>query len=458
MRRAIALVSLFVATGCAGPRPEPPSAASVSVPPSWRSQTEPITPVDALWWRGFGDPVLSTLVETALTHNVDIAIAASRVEEARAQFRLSQAQRLPDLTGAIGGGEQRSVDAFGRGVDQTAGQAQLSVSYDLDLFGRLAYVSAAARAAVLASEGARDTVRLAVAASTASGYITLRALDAQLVVLHDTLAARDNSLRLVRRRVEAGYAAAFELDQAEAEYRAAAQLIPTVELAITHQEDGLSLLLGDNPRAIERGAALSALAIPTVGAGLPADLLRRRPDIYQAEQQLVASDRSLDSARAAFLPSIQLNAAGGYVASTLLADPIGIFSLGGSMLAPIFDSGRLRAQQQGAAARRDQAAFAYRKAALIAFREVEDGLAGVSRTGEQEAELAAQRAALGRAFARASNRYREGYSPYLEQLDAQRSLLSAELALVQVRSDRLQSVISLYQALGGGWQQMSAKE
>jgi outer membrane protein TolC len=184
---------------------------------------------------------------------------------------------------------------------------------------------------------------------------------------------------------------------------------------------------------------------------LPADLLRRRPDIAQAERTLVAADRSLDSARAAFLPNLSLTGSAGVVLSTALSNPVGVFSLGGSVLAPLFDGGRLRAQADAAAARRDQAAFGYRRAALNAFREVDDSLAGVLRTGEQETALAGQRDALAAALRNAANRYRAGYSSYLDQLDTQRGLLGAELALVQARADRLNAYVGLYQALGGGW-------
>lgn len=330
----------------------------------------------------------------------------------------------------------------------------LCASYDTDLFGRLASASAAARETLLATEAARANVRLAVAASAASaagGYITLRGLDARLAVLRETLAARLAALTRIRRRAEAGYGALLDQRQAEADLHATEQLIPAAELAIRRQEDGLSLLLGENPQAIARGAELAALATPATPPGLPSTLLRRRPDIAQAERQLAAADRSLDAARAAFMPNVQLTTSGGEVASSLLKNDISVFSLGGSVLAPIFDSGRLRAQQGAAVARRDQAAFAYRKAALTAFKEVEDALAAADRTAQQEEDVAAQRAALADAYRLASNRYRAGYSPYLDQLEAQRGLLAADLQLVQVRTDRLNAAVALYQALGGGW-------
>lgn len=452
MRRSLAAAAISLAlAACAGPRPPAPTAAAVSAPGVWRDAPGVEAVADARWWANFSDPALAAVVERALANNTDIAVAAARVEEARAQYRLAEAQRLPNLFGAAGGGRQRGVSPFGAPQEQTAGQIGLQVTYDLDLFGRLSNASAAAREGLLATEAARDSVRLAVAAAAAGGYITLRSLDARLVVLRETLAQRDEALKIIRRRSDTGYGTQLDLRQAEADYRATEQAMPATELAIRRQEDGLSLLLGETPRAIERGVALAQIAEPAVPAGLPSTLLRRRPDIAVAERQLAAADRGLDAARAAFMPSIQLTASGGYVDSTLLPDEIGVFSLGGSVLAPILDAGRLRAQQDAVAARRDQAAFAYRRAALNAFREVEDALATITRTAEQERAALAQRAALAEAYRLATNRYRAGYSPYLDQLEAQRSLLATDLALVQVRADRLNAAVGLYQALGGGW-------
>jgi NodT family efflux transporter outer membrane factor (OMF) lipoprotein len=452
MKHALALLLALVLAACAGPRPSAPADSGVDAPAAWRTTPASTGTIDATWWRGFGDPILAQVVEKALQNNVDIALAAQRVEEARAQFRLADAQLTPSVVAVVEGARSRSLNAFGRPVIQSAGQASLELSYEIDLFGKLATASAAAKAALLATAAAHDTVQLAVAASAAGGYVSLRALDARLVLLHDTLEARAESLRVVRRRAETGYAATLDLQQAQAEYHATEQLIPATELAIRRQEDALSLLLGENPRAIERGAVLDTVGLPEVPASLPSALLRHRPDIAQAELQLVATDRSLDVARDAFLPTIRIGAALGAVDSTLIADPVRIFSVGGSILAPIFEGGRLHAQADAAAARRNQAAYAYRKAALTAFREVEDSLAAVERTAAQEDMIRAQRDALARVLTTATNRYRAGYSPYLEQLDAQRQLLSAELSRVQSRADRLAAIIGLYQSLGGGWQ------
>jgi multidrug efflux system outer membrane protein len=455
VRRLFAALAVSLLTACAGPRPESPPKAAVTPPPAWRTAPEaPPAAVSATWWEAFEDRVLTGIVDTALVNNVDIALAAERVAEARGQFHLAQARTLPDVVGAGGGGRDRDINpGFGVPEYQNAYGGEISISYDLDLFGRLADASGAARATLLSTEAAHDNVRLAVAATAASGYITLRALDARLAVLHSTLATRAGSLKIIRRRAEEGYSSQLDLAQAEADYQAAAELIPVSELAITLQEDGLSVLLGANPRAIERGVELDQLALPTVPAAMPSALLRRRPDIIAAEDRVVAADHSLDSARAAFMPDVQLSASRGLVGSSLLSvtSPQWIFALGGSLLAPIMDSGRLQAQQETVAALRNLAAFAYRKAALVAFQEVEDRLASVQRLHEEEAALVVHRGVLARTLTLATNRYRAGYSPYLDQLDAERDLLAVQLALVRSREDRLNALVGLYQALGGGW-------
>ena len=452
MRRAIIGVAATVSlAGCIGPRPEAPPAATVAPPPGWRTALGPGEPVQADWWQGFGDPVLTALVERALAGNVDLAIAVARVEEARGQFRLARAQRTPQVGGASPGTAGQSVSPFGTASDALGAQPAVQISYDLDLFGRLRQASRAAQAQLLASDGARDAVRLSVASSVATGYITLRALDRRLVVARETLASRAEALRIARRRAETGYTSNLELHQAEGEYHATEQLVPAAELAVARQENALSLLLGTSPGTIPRGVTLERLRAPAIPDGLPADLLRRRPDLYQAEQTLVATDRTLDSARAAILPNLALTGSAGVALSTALANPIGVFSIGASILSPIFDGGRLGAQADVATARRDQAAYAYRRAALVAFREVDDSLVGVRRSGEQAQALAAQRDALAAALRNASNRYRAGYSGYLDQLDSQRGLLTAELTLIQARADRLNAYVTLYQAMGGGW-------
>lgn len=450
-RRWAAALMALTASGCIGPRPAAPPETAVVPPPAWRTALGPGEPIRADWWSAFGDPVLTGLIGHALAANPDLGAAAARIEEARAQERLARAQLLPLVNATASGNEARALNPFGVATTNTAAQPAVTGRYDLDLFGRLRQADAATRAQLLATEGARDTVRLGIVSSVATGYVTLRALDARLGIARETLASRGDALRIARRRADTGYTSNLELHQAEAEYRATEQLVPQAELAIARQENALSVLVGGTPGPIARGLGLASLTAPPIPEGLPANLLRLRPDLFQAEQTLVAADRTLDSARAAMLPNVSLTGSAGVVLSTALANPVAVFSLGGSILAPIFDAGRLGAQADIAAARRDQAAFAYRRAALNAFRDVDDALAGVLRSGQQAQALAGQRDALAAALFNASERYRAGYSSYLEQLDAQRGLLAAELALVQAQADRLSAYVSLYQALGGGW-------
>jgi multidrug efflux system outer membrane protein len=229
-------------------------------------------------------------------------------------------------------------------------------------------------------------------------------------------------------------------------------LIPSLELGAAKTENGLSIVLGRMPGPIARGGAIDQHLLPDVPVSLPSALLRSRPDIASAEARLAATDHALDAARAAFLPDIRLAATGGFVGSTLVdASPIKVWSIGSSILAPLYSGGRLASQQDSATAQRDEAAFAYRKTALQAFREVEDNLAATAKYRQQYEALARERDILERAFKLATRRYREGYANYLDQLDAQRNLLSSELSLVQARLDRFNAAISLIQALGGGW-------
>jgi multidrug efflux system outer membrane protein len=445
--------------GCTIATPPVPQQAGVIPAPGWRTPVPAgatvAGPIAPSWWQGYDDPVLTALVERALANNSDIATAAARVREAAAMERQARAQLFPTVNAGATGAHSRSLTAFGTTAVSSSGEPQAQAAWQVDLFGRLADLRGAARDRYLASQAAHDAAALSIAAATASGYVTLRGLDARLLVAKDTLTARAEALRLARSRADAGYTSNLELTQAQSEYEATAQIIPQIERAIATQENGLSILLGESPHAIERGAVLSALAIPAVPDGLPADLLRRRPDIAQAEHLLAASDRNLSSQTKAYLPNVQLTGSAGILFATGLADPVELFSLGGSILAPIFDAGRAQASADAAAAQRDQAAFAYRGVVLTAFQEVENALVTLDRLDAEQVHVRAQRDALAEVLKHATNRYRAGYADYLTQLDAERGLLAAELALVQNETDRLTTSIALYRALGGGWRGQS---
>jgi NodT family efflux transporter outer membrane factor (OMF) lipoprotein len=456
MKYALAMLGVasaftVILAGCAGDRPDAPAAAALPTLAIWRTSVGRGDDASAKWWERFNDPQLTRVVEQALANNVDVALAASRVEEARARFRLARAQRFPDVNFALQGGREADVSPFGLQQYQTAGEGELLAVFDTDLFGRLAQANAAARAALLSSQASEANVRLAVAASSASAYLSLCEADGQLQILRDTLKARGESLKYAQSRSNSGYATALELKQAESEYHATEEMIPSTELAISQLEDGLSLLLGNPPQEIARHGDIQSITLPAVGVGVPSALLRRRPDVASAEQQLVAADHSLDSSRAAFMPELELTASGGFVASSIIPTPVKVFQLGGSILSPIFDSGRLRANEDVAIARRDAAAFEYRKVVLGAFREVDDALAAQDKLTEQEKAVIARRDSLAAALVFATNRYRAGYSSYLEQIDAERSLLSANLEVLQIHLQRLKIAVTLFEVSGGGY-------
>lgn len=417
MRGLLLTTSLVLMVGCASvtPRPEP----GVDAPAQWRTAVADTVPVEPQWWALFGDPVLTTLVEQALANNNDVAIAAARIREARAQEQVARSQLFPVVDAVVGASRSRTVSPFGTPAEATGVQPQVQVGYELDLFHRIDNQVEAARASAMGVEAAHSAAQLSVAAATAAGYLTLRALDARLEIAHTTASSRQEAVRIARARTTSGYTSQLELRQAEAELEATAALVPQLQLAVRRQENAINGLLGRAPADIARGLALGGIAPPPVPTALPSALARRRPDIAQAEANIAAADASLAATRAQFLPQIRLSASGGSVFSTLLPnDPITIWSVGGSILAPLFNAGRTRAQVRGAESRRDQAIYGYRRSVVAAFREVEDALDAVDRLQAQHARVAAQQQALAKVLRHARNRFDAGYSSYLEQLDA----------------------------------------
>ena len=457
MRRRASLLALTLALGgCLGERPPIPSAATVTPPAAWRTPVTGQAGIDSDWWRAFGDPNLDALVRRALANNADVYRAAATVAEARATLREAQATRGPEIDLQGLGGYTRQLEVIGP-ITTWGAEPEITIGYDLDLFGRLAKASAAARAQLLSTKASRDAVALGTASTTAAAYITLVGLDERLRIVRATVAARAEDLRIQQRLTDRGYSSQLELRQAEAEYRATQDLAPQLELSASQEEDALSVLLGAPPAGVQRGqSALKRLATPVIPADLPSDLLRRRPDIYAAEETVVAADRSLDASRAEMLPQFSLTGYAGGAFATVLPTPESIFLIGASALAPVFDSGRRHAKADVAAAQRDEAAFAYRGVALRAFQEVEDTLASIQRLEEQRKVLTAEVTAYAAALRISTERYQAGYAPYIDQIDAQRSLLSAQLSLAQVETDRLLAFVTLYRAMGGGWSQATS--
>jgi NodT family efflux transporter outer membrane factor (OMF) lipoprotein len=458
MRRCLAFGMAAVLLAACRIPVQPPPAPTLEVAPAWRGQAE-VGPnagaaAEAGWWRAFGAPALDALVARALANNTDIRSAHARLQEYQARIRAAGAAQDPSLTAGFTAGRARTIDPFGNPVDSTTIQGNLQAAYELDPFGRLAGTTQAARLDYASQQAAAEAAALSVAASTASGYLNLRGLDAQLALARATLQSREQSLALARRQFEVGYSSRLEVAQAEAEYRTTAAVVPQLERAITQQENALALLLGASPGPIARGTELAALHAPAIQPGLPSELLRRRPDIAQAERALAAADATLAVARDQMLPSLRLTASVGAYAHSLpdlLGSGTGLWSVGGSVLAPLFDAGRLRAQAEISASLRDRAVFAYEAVVRNAFAETENGLAAVRRLREQLEQAEARRVAASEVLRVAHNRYRNGYSSYLEELDAQRNAFSAETNALQLRASWLAAHVDLYRALGGGW-------
>ena len=446
---AAAVAAAVLASGCATSQPSSP-AAWAEAPQAWRAEVPADGQVRPDWWRTFGDPLLAAAVEQALAGNVDLAVAEARVHEAEALSAQARAGLWPSLDASLSTQKGRTLGATtGQASTSASGQAQLQASYEVDLWGQVRSANQAALASLQASRNARDAAALSVAASTVQAYVQLLSLDAQLAIARDTLSARDGALRAAVQRAEVGYTSRLEQAQAEAEQRAAAQRVPVLELAVRQQENALRVLTGEPPGPVERGR-VATLRLPTPGPGLPSTLMSRRPDIAEAESRLAAADATLASDRAALLPQVSLTGSAGRLFVEHL-DPVTVWSLGGSLLAPLFDGGRRASQADASAARRDQTAWTYRGVVLAAFAETEDALEALTRLEAQSVEVEARHAALTDTLRHARNRYRAGYTSYLEELDAQRGLYGVEQERVQLQESRLPNAVALYRALGGGW-------
>ena len=450
----VAALPLLLAACAMAPQPAPES--SLQVPPAWRSASAGGVgaAIERDWWRAFGDPALDALVRRALAENGDLRIARARLQEYQARIRVAESARLPALNLSLAPTRARAIGPFGTPVESTSLVGAVQASYELDLFGRVAGGVEAARFEALSQEAAAEAAALAVAANTASGYLNLLGLDAQLALAKATLESRQRSFDLARHQFEVGYSSRLEMSQAEAELHATAAAVPQLERQIALQEQALNLLLGASPGPVARGADLLALREPRPGAGLPSELLRRRPDIAQAERLVAAADASLAVARDQLLPSIRLTAsvgAQGRSLSQLLGSPTDLWSIGGSVLAPLFDAGRLRAQAEIAGTVRDRALYTSESVVRSAFAETENALASIDGLQRQLVEAEARRVAAGEVLRVAGNRYRNGYASYLEELDAQRTAFTADLNALQLRTSLLAAHVDLYRALGGGW-------
>jgi multidrug efflux system outer membrane protein len=455
------LCGIFAAllTGCVmvGPDYQRPV---VDAPARWRFEAkEAYDLANTPWWEQFKDPALNGLVRTALNENQDLLIAAARVEEFFGRYFSTRGDQYPSAGGNADAFRQRLSEKGltridGRDNPYNQYETLLNAGWEIDFWGKFRRATEAARAELLGTEEARRTVVLTLVSAVATAYVDIRAFDKQLAVTQRTAESRRHTLELFRLRFQNGIISEVDLSQAESEYEDALARIPDIERAIGQTENALSVLLGRTPGGIPRGLSLDELIMPAVPAGLPSDLLERRPDIRQAEQLLIAANARIGVAKSLYFPTISLTGALGTVStdlSNLFTSASRTWNYGVPVSVPLFTAGRIGGEVKAAEAAQQQAILNYQQSVLIAFREVDDALLDRGKSGERLDALGRQLKAL-RNYARLARlRYDEGYTSFLEVLDADRSLFNVELSYASGQNTLFRSLINLYKAMGGGW-------
>jgi len=450
VRRLAVLVVALPLSGCLlGPNYSRPA---VPAPPAFRFEmSEARDTANAAWWAQFGDPVLEGLIDEALANNLNVKIAAANVQQAAAVLTQARSPLYPQASYGASAAGTRQNEKTGAIYSY---EALAGASWELDLWGRIRRLTEAARAQVLATEEARRGVILSLVSGVANTYLQLRALDEQLVIATRTRQAYAESVRLFELQFKHGVQPQMTVEQARLQYETAAAAIPQIESQIAQVENALSVLLGRNPGPVARGQAIRALSLPAVPAGIPSQVLEQRPDIRQAEQQLVAANAQIGAARALYFPSISLTGALGIASldlGKLFSGPNGTWSYQGSIAGPLFTGGAIKAQVRQTEAAREAAELAYRAAIQSAFADVDSALVARAKLVEQ---LAAEGrlVAAAREYSRLARlQFDGGVAPYFTVLQAEQQLFPAELNEVQLRASLFAATVNLYAAMGGGW-------
>jgi NodT family efflux transporter outer membrane factor (OMF) lipoprotein len=462
------VVATFGASCTLGPNYARPP---IETPGSYRDVVNPATQpgpeslADLQWFELFKDDTLTKLVNTALQQNFDLRIAAERVLQAREQFRITRSNQFPSVDGTVSGTSQRRSEigstTLPQGVDPEVAsvRAGFNLNWELDVWGRLRRMNESARAQYLATEEGRRGVVTTLIADVTQTYLTLRALDLQLEIGHRTREIAVDNLRLTELRRDRGVATTLDVRQAEQLLYTATGQIAGVEREVAQTENALSLLLGHAPGDVDRGQRLEAFQVPpVVPAGIPSSLLERRPDIRQAEQELISANAEIGVAKAEYFPRISLTGMLGVESrglSDVLTARAGMWTIGASAVAPIFNAGRTRANVRLTESVQRELLVNYQRAIYGALREVSDALAGYRKTSEQRGEQERLVGALRDATRLSNQRYQGGIDSYLQVLDSQRNLFQSELDLAGLRRQELGSIVELYRALGGGWTEAS---
>ena len=454
----------FALVGCTvGPnyqRPTVKTPASFRIVDTSQVSTETASFADLPWWQVFQDPQLQDLVRTALKRNYDLQIATERITAARAVVTVTRSSLFPQVgaNADFQGGKEGNFQSTFNFANLTA-----DAVFQLDFFGKLRRANEAARAQLLATEDARQTVVLTLVSDVASDYFALLELDLQLQITHETIKTQEDSVKLTKVRVQHGVATKLDVLQAQQTLDTANATVPELERQIAHEENAINILLGNYPDSVTRGRPLVEQPLPpSVPAGLASTLLERRPDIRQAEQNLVATNAEIGVAKAQFFPQISLTGSGGgafgrsSAFSRLMSSQLGIYSYGAQVSQPIFTGGALSGNLRLAKSENRQALIAYQQAIQRAFGEVSDALIGYQKFHEVRLRQEDTVSDLRESVRLSDMRYQGGTTGYLEVLDGQRALYSAELTLAQARGNEYQSLVQLYRSLGGGWQEQAS--
>ena len=461
---AVALVAAAVLT-IAGCTTTPTAPPPLDLPAGTAND-----PALERWWLAFNDPKLVALVDEALAKNLDLRAAISRIDTARSQVKLAQSDLFPIINLGVDATRSRQTEVgsfplFGFPPVNNDYRVGVNASYEVDLWGKYRTSTRAAQDDLLASQYARETVRTVVAAEVAQTYFQLLATDAQLKLLEDTLKTRTETVALQRDRYQGGIIGEYDLAQAEAERAAVAADVAATQRASAQFESALAVLLGRTPREIfeakvERDVEMARLlGVPSLPEGLPSNLLERRPDIRSAEAQLAGANRRIDVARADYFPSLSLTGSYGSESAALhnlFSGPAAIWSIGAALVQPLIGLKAIEANVEAKTAQRDQVVIGYEQTVQTAFKETHDALVANQTTREALAAQSERAAKLQHAVELADIRYRSGYSPYLEVLDAQRQLLQAQTLQILAARDVRLAVVDLAKAMGGGWEYKTA--
>lgn len=409
------------------------------------------------WWRMFEDSVLDKLEDDALNYNQDLKAAIARVDQARAEAGIAKADQLPSIS--AGGSAGREGNNAGSGEKNAA---QVSASFELDLWGKYRRLSEAAQAKLLASQDARDTVKLTLTADVANQYFTMRMLDQQIQIAQETVKAREENVRIYKSRFEHGLVNESDLRRVEANLSSVEADERNLRLQLRQTETALAVLVGRSPRQMAqeqapRGKRLDEFTlVPNVPADLPSDLLERRPDVHQAEENLIAANANIGAARAAYFPSISLTAAAGYASSALkdlFSGPAGVWDMAAGVATPIFEGGKIRSQNEKAEAVYQEQLAIYQKTIQTAFKEALDALAANEATRSIFDSYQDQTNAMRRSYEITQKQERSGLIGVTDLLSVEENLLSAEMNLSTARRNELSAVVNLAKALGGGWKE-----